>query len=188
MDTTVRVCVYVMRWLLLWYLACSSLAGVSRSTTMVVAYLMTVTTYGWEECLSAIKAVRSFVGPNCGFQQQLQQFQRTQVSEVSPKHQYHQNVTQHTVRALFIVLQFCSRWCKRNKTLPCCYRIVIGLPPWSWFCSNNSTSKKVAYSSYTTAICQWLRFLLIYSKTHKLKRAQPRRICQRRKAIKWWPQ
>ncbi|XP_026770220.2 dual specificity protein phosphatase 22-A [Pangasianodon hypophthalmus] len=57
------------------------LAGVSRSTTMVVAYLMTVTTYGWEECLSAVKAVRSFVGPNCGFQQQLQQFQRTQVSE-----------------------------------------------------------------------------------------------------------
>ncbi|XP_046721071.1 dual specificity protein phosphatase 22-A isoform X2 [Silurus meridionalis] len=59
------------------------LAGVSRSTTMVVAYLMTVTTYGWEECLSAVKAVRSFVGPNCGFQQQLQQFQRTQLSEVS---------------------------------------------------------------------------------------------------------
>ncbi|KAI5616286.1 dual specificity protein phosphatase 22-A [Silurus asotus] len=62
---------------------CFSLAGVSRSTTMVVAYLMTVTTYGWEECLSAVKAVRSFVGPNCGFQQQLQQFQRTQLSEVS---------------------------------------------------------------------------------------------------------
>ncbi|KAI5098498.1 dual specificity protein phosphatase 22-A [Silurus meridionalis] len=60
---------------------CFSLAGVSRSTTMVVAYLMTVTTYGWEECLSAVKAVRSFVGPNCGFQQQLQQFQRTQLSE-----------------------------------------------------------------------------------------------------------
>ncbi|KAK3549077.1 hypothetical protein QTP70_031201 [Hemibagrus guttatus] len=64
------------------------LAGVSRSTTMVVAYLMSVTTYGWEECLSAVKAVRSFVGPNCGFQQQLQQFQRTQVSEVFPEHQY----------------------------------------------------------------------------------------------------
>ncbi|XP_062861275.1 dual specificity protein phosphatase 22-A [Trichomycterus rosablanca] len=57
------------------------LAGVSRSTTIVVAYLMTVTNYGWEECLSAVKAVRSFVGPNCGFQQQLQQFQRTQISE-----------------------------------------------------------------------------------------------------------
>ncbi|GAA6069693.1 dual specificity protein phosphatase 22-A [Tachysurus ichikawai] len=70
------------------------LAGVSRSTTMVVAYLMTVTTYDWEECLSAVKAVRSFVGPNSGFQQQLQQFQRTQVSEVFPEHRYLQNVTQ----------------------------------------------------------------------------------------------
>ncbi|XP_034044973.1 dual specificity protein phosphatase 22-A [Thalassophryne amazonica] len=57
------------------------LAGVSRSTTMVVAYLMTVTHYNWEECLSAIKAVRSFVGPNYGFQQQLQEYQRMQVSE-----------------------------------------------------------------------------------------------------------
>lgn len=49
---------------------------------MVVAYLMTVTSYSWEECLSAIKAVRSFVGPNYGFQQQLQDFQMKQVSEV----------------------------------------------------------------------------------------------------------
>ncbi|XP_071237799.1 dual specificity protein phosphatase 22-A-like isoform X4 [Salvelinus alpinus] len=57
------------------------LAGVSRSTTMVVAYLMTVTTYSWEECLSAVKAVRSFVGPNYGFQHQLQEYQMNQVTE-----------------------------------------------------------------------------------------------------------
>nr|XP_015223615.1 PREDICTED: dual specificity protein phosphatase 22-A-like isoform X3 [Lepisosteus oculatus] len=57
------------------------LAGVSRSTTVVVAYLMTVTSYSWEECLSAVKAVRSFVGPNFGFQQQLQEFQMTLVPE-----------------------------------------------------------------------------------------------------------
>nr|XP_023695368.1 dual specificity protein phosphatase 22-A-like [Paramormyrops kingsleyae] len=58
------------------------LAGVSRSTTLVLAYLMTVTSYGWEDCLSAVKAVRSFVGPNYGFQQQLQEFQRGLLSEV----------------------------------------------------------------------------------------------------------
>ncbi|XP_043993396.1 dual specificity protein phosphatase 22-A isoform X2 [Gambusia affinis] len=57
------------------------LAGVSRSTTMVVAYLMTVTHYSWEECLTAVKAVRSFVGPNYGFQEQLQEYQNTRVSE-----------------------------------------------------------------------------------------------------------
>lgn len=49
---------------------------------MVVAYLMTVTHYGWEECLSAVKAVRSFVGPNYGFQQQLQEYQTMRVAEV----------------------------------------------------------------------------------------------------------
>ncbi|XDV29379.1 hypothetical protein PO909_032515 [Leuciscus waleckii] len=57
------------------------LAGVSRSTTVVVAYLMTVTSYSWEDCLTAVKAVRSFVGPNYGFQQQLQEFQMKHVSE-----------------------------------------------------------------------------------------------------------
>ncbi|CAL8404153.1 unnamed protein product [Boreogadus saida] len=57
------------------------LAGVSRSTTVVVAYLMTVTPYGWEECLTAVKAVRPFVGPNAGFQKQLQEYQTTSVSE-----------------------------------------------------------------------------------------------------------
>lgn len=57
------------------------LAGVSRSTTLVVAYLMTVTRYSWDECLSAVKAVRAFVGPNYGFQQQLQEYQSTSLSE-----------------------------------------------------------------------------------------------------------
>lgn len=44
---------------------------------------MTVTHYSWEECLSAVKAVRSFVGPNYGFQEQLQEYQKTKVSEVN---------------------------------------------------------------------------------------------------------
>lgn len=52
---------------------------------MVVAYLMTVTHYSWDECLSAVKAVRSFVGPNYGFQQQLQEYQATQLSEVNAR-------------------------------------------------------------------------------------------------------
>ncbi|XP_023806874.1 dual specificity protein phosphatase 22-A [Oryzias latipes] len=57
------------------------LAGASRSTTMVVAYLMTVTHYTWEDCLSAVKSVRSFVDPNPGFRDQLQEYQETRVSE-----------------------------------------------------------------------------------------------------------
>ncbi|XP_072278544.1 dual specificity protein phosphatase 22-A-like isoform X7 [Pyxicephalus adspersus] len=57
------------------------LAGVSRSTTIVVAYLMTVTTYGWEDCLNAVKAVRSYADPNLGFQQQLQEYEMTLLTE-----------------------------------------------------------------------------------------------------------
>ncbi|XP_053304277.1 dual specificity protein phosphatase 22-A-like [Spea bombifrons] len=57
------------------------LAGVSRSTTIVVAYLMTVTDFGWEDCLSAVKCVRSYADPNFGFQQQLQEYQMTLVTE-----------------------------------------------------------------------------------------------------------
>ncbi|KAM4721642.1 interferon regulatory factor 8 [Rhinophrynus dorsalis] len=58
------------------------LAGVSRSTTILVAYLMTVTNFDWEDCLSAVKSVRSYVGPNFGFQQQLQEYQMTLVKEM----------------------------------------------------------------------------------------------------------
>ncbi|XP_064414694.1 dual specificity protein phosphatase 22-A isoform X2 [Latimeria chalumnae] len=59
------------------------LAGVSRSTTILVAYLMTVTNFGWEECFSAVKTVRSYAGPNLGFQQQLQEYEMTLVNEMS---------------------------------------------------------------------------------------------------------
>lgn len=62
----------------------ASLAGVSRSTTVLVAYLMTVTELGWESCLAATKAVRSYVSPNFGFQQQLQEYEATLLQEVRP--------------------------------------------------------------------------------------------------------
>ena len=62
----------------------ASLAGVSRSTTILVAYLMTVTELGWEGCLAATKAVRSYVSPNFGFQQQLQEYEVTLLQEVRP--------------------------------------------------------------------------------------------------------
>lgn len=62
----------------------ASLAGVSRSTTILVAYLMTVTELGWERCLAATKAVRSYASPNFGFQQQLQEYEQTLLKEVGP--------------------------------------------------------------------------------------------------------
>uniref|UniRef100_H0Z101 Dual specificity protein phosphatase 22-A-like n=1 Tax=Taeniopygia guttata TaxID=59729 RepID=H0Z101_TAEGU len=53
------------------------LAGVSRSSTVLVAYLMTVTELGWQSCLAATRALRSYACPNSSFQQQLQEYQST---------------------------------------------------------------------------------------------------------------
>lgn len=64
-------------------LAFCSLAGVSRSVTLVVAYIMTVTRMGWQEALAAVKVVRPCAGPNLGFQHQLQEFEATQANQVS---------------------------------------------------------------------------------------------------------
>ncbi|NXV66278.1 DS22A phosphatase, partial [Molothrus ater] len=58
------------------------LAGVSRSSTLLVAYLMTVTELGWQSCLAATRAVRSYASPNPGFQQQLQEYESTLLHEV----------------------------------------------------------------------------------------------------------
>uniref|UniRef100_H0X6W7 Dual specificity protein phosphatase 15 n=2 Tax=Otolemur garnettii TaxID=30611 RepID=H0X6W7_OTOGA len=49
-------------------------AGISRSTTIVTAYVMTVTGLGWREVLEAIKATRPIANPNPGFKQQLEEF------------------------------------------------------------------------------------------------------------------
>ncbi|XP_005912733.1 dual specificity protein phosphatase 22-B isoform X1 [Haplochromis burtoni] len=57
------------------------LAGVSRSVTLVVAYIMTVTGLGWQEALAAVKVVRPCAGPNLGFQRQLQEFEKAQAEQ-----------------------------------------------------------------------------------------------------------
>ncbi|KAM9589700.1 dual specificity protein phosphatase 15 isoform 1-T1 [Trichechus inunguis] len=49
-------------------------AGISRSTTIVTAYVMTVTGLGWRDVLDAIKANRPIANPNPGFKQQLEEF------------------------------------------------------------------------------------------------------------------
>ncbi|KAG8524127.1 Dual specificity protein phosphatase 15, partial [Galemys pyrenaicus] len=49
-------------------------AGISRSTTVVTAYVMTVTGLGWRDVLEAIKSSRPIANPNPGFRQQLEEF------------------------------------------------------------------------------------------------------------------
>eukprot|EP00123_Amoebidium_parasiticum_P009963 comp19808_c0_seq2/m.23792 comp19808_c0_seq2/g.23792 ORF comp19808_c0_seq2/g.23792 comp19808_c0_seq2/m.23792 type:complete len:218 (-) comp19808_c0_seq2:483-1136(-) len=47
------------------------IAGVSRSTTIVVAYMMAVTSLGWDQALTTVQASRSVASPNSGFRTQL---------------------------------------------------------------------------------------------------------------------
>lgn len=56
-------------------------AGVSRSVTLVVAYIMTVTCRGWVESLAAVRAARPCAGPNLGFLRQLEEFENTKLAQ-----------------------------------------------------------------------------------------------------------
>ncbi|XP_070566258.1 dual specificity protein phosphatase 19-like [Ptychodera flava] len=51
-------------------------AGVSRSVSIIVAYLMTTEKIPMEESMRQLKQVRPAVGPNQGFKQQLQQYEK----------------------------------------------------------------------------------------------------------------
>ncbi|KAG7488349.1 hypothetical protein MATL_G00034020 [Megalops atlanticus] len=57
------------------------LAGVSRSVTLVVAYIMTVTGLGWQDALAAVRVARPCAGPNIGFLRQLEEFENTQAAQ-----------------------------------------------------------------------------------------------------------
>ncbi|KAJ8940853.1 hypothetical protein NQ314_010556 [Rhamnusium bicolor] len=58
-----------------------SLAGMSRSVTVVVAYIMSVTHLSWKEALKVVRAGRAIANPNLGFQKQLEEFECTRLLE-----------------------------------------------------------------------------------------------------------
>lgn len=60
-----------------------SLAGMSRSVTVAVAYIMSVTTLTWKEALKVVRVGRAVANPNFGFQRQLQEFEAYRLGEVS---------------------------------------------------------------------------------------------------------
>lgn len=57
------------------------LAGMSRSVTVAVAYIMSVTNLNWKEALKVVRAGRAVANPNTGFQRQLQEFEETKLDE-----------------------------------------------------------------------------------------------------------
>nr|CAH7757625.1 unnamed protein product [Callosobruchus chinensis] len=57
------------------------LAGMSRSVTVAVAYIMSVTNLNWKEALKVVRAGRAVANPNIGFQKQLEDFECTRLVE-----------------------------------------------------------------------------------------------------------
>lgn len=57
------------------------MAGISRSTAIVAAYIMAVTQLNWRDAIKAIKCSRSIANPNYGFQRQLQDFWNLQAEK-----------------------------------------------------------------------------------------------------------
>ncbi|XP_077982126.1 dual specificity protein phosphatase 22-B-like [Glandiceps talaboti] len=53
------------------------LAGMSRSVTLTVAYIITVSDVCWQDGLRAVKCARQVALPNYGFQKQLQEYEHT---------------------------------------------------------------------------------------------------------------
>ena len=59
-----------------------SAAGMSRSVTITVAYLMTVSTLSFDEALKVVQFCREIANPNLGFRTQLQRYQEDRLLEV----------------------------------------------------------------------------------------------------------
>ncbi|XP_034933976.1 dual specificity protein phosphatase 15 [Chelonus insularis] len=57
------------------------LAGMSRSVTVAVAYIMSTTNLSWKEALKVVRVGRAVANPNVGFQQQLQDFESSRLAE-----------------------------------------------------------------------------------------------------------
>ena len=56
-------------------------SGVSRSVTIIIAYLLMVTEHSWTDILTALRQVRPSATPNKGFKEQLSSFQASALQE-----------------------------------------------------------------------------------------------------------
>lgn len=88
-----------------------SLAGMSRSVTVAVAYIMSTTNLSWKEALKVVRVGRSIANPNVGFQQQLKDFESSRLHEVFKlkgilRLLYFRNLSFTYVLMLFFFLQY----------------------------------------------------------------------------------
>ncbi|KGL81403.1 Dual specificity protein phosphatase 22, partial [Tinamus guttatus] len=116
------------------------LAGVSRSVTLVVAYIMTITDFGWEDALSVVRAARSCANPNMGFQRQLQEFEKHDVNQFRQwlKQEYGENSCQDLQEAKNLLSKYKEQAELQQST---------GGRQWN---NNFSSVPSLSYNNYTT--------------------------------------
>lgn len=57
------------------------LAGMSRSVTICIIYIMSISHLNWREALRVVRVGRKIANPNSGFQIQMQEFENSRVDE-----------------------------------------------------------------------------------------------------------
>jgi Dual specificity phosphatase, catalytic domain len=82
------------------YTCVYSQAGMSRSVTIVVAYLMTISAHGWRDALILVRHARPIANPNVNFLTQLELYERSvELYQVN-----------HAVIGFFPPLLYCIQW------------------------------------------------------------------------------
>jgi atypical dual specificity phosphatase len=107
------------------------LAGMSRSVTIAIAYIMSVSDLHWRDALRVVRVGRRIANPNAGFQLQLQDFENNKVDEERrrmkerfPSLALRQSDLEYMYRALehfdtmIASRDLCHYNCKRNENCP----------------------------------------------------------------------
>jgi atypical dual specificity phosphatase len=107
------------------------LAGMSRSVTVTIAYIMSVTPLTWREALRVVRVGRQIANPNSGFQMQLQDFEVNRVVEERKrmKERYpslalqlsdldYCNTALESYNVLITNKDICNGECKRGENCP----------------------------------------------------------------------
>lgn len=107
------------------------LAGMSRSVTICIAYIMSVSHLNWCEALRVVRVGRKIANPNSGFQIQLQDFEngrlddeRRRMKERFPSLAIREHDQEYIYRALehfdkmIAARDLCQFNCKRNENCP----------------------------------------------------------------------
>lgn len=107
------------------------LAGMSRSVTIAIAYIMSVSDLTWRDALRVVRVGRRIANPNAGFQLQLQDFENNKVDEERrrmkeryPSLAIRSSDLEYMFRALehfdtmIASRDLCHYNCKRNESCP----------------------------------------------------------------------